>query len=605
MTEPRWKQRYRAPALTLPRWGIDGPDHLVYASNVSGSWQVHAWDRATGGHRQVTDHPTGVRSGGATPDGASVVWFEDSKGDEIGRWLAQPFGGGEVAPLLPDAEPAWSAGLALGPGGLAAVGLASREGFRVRVGRIGGGTEELYRHEQMVEVADLSRDGGLLVVHHAEHGDNLHPALRAFDTERLAPVADLWDGKGNGLLAAGFSPVAGDSRVAVLHERTGRLRPALWDPRSGERTDFDVDLPGDVEVADWWPDASALLLVHTHLGRDELYRLDLPGRTLQRLDLPGGTLQPLDHPPGSIGGASVRPDGAVWYRWSSGPSAPEVRAVGDDAVVLRPPGAVAPPGVAYESWTFTNPAGDRVHGFLAAPAGVGPHPTVMLVHGGPHHHDADSFSPEVQAWVDHGWAVALVNYRGSTGYGKAWMDVLEGDPGRPEIEDVVAGRDDLTARGVADPERVVIAGASWGGYISLQTVGTAPDGWRAALAVVPVADYVAAYADESEGLQALDRTLFGGGPEEKPELFAERSPITHVGKVQAPVLLMVGENDTRCPLQQVLNYADRLAALGKEFELDRFDAGHGALVVDERIRQAEVELAFAARHVPGVAPPEV
>jgi len=605
MTEPRWKQRYRAPALTLPRWGIDGPDHLVYASNVSGSWQVHAWDRATGGHRQVTDHPTGVRSGGATPDGASVVWFEDSKGDEIGRWLAQPFGGGEVAPLLPDAEPSWSAGLALGPGGLAAVGLASREGFRVRVGRIGGGTEELYRHEQMVEVADLSRDGGLLVVHHAEHGDNLHPALRAFDTERLAPVADLWDGKGNGLLAAGFSPVAGDSRVAVLHERTGRLRPALWDPRSGERTDFDVDLPGDVEVADWWPDASALLLVHTHLGRDELYRLDLPGGTLQRLDLPGGTLQPLDHPPGSIGGASVRPDGAVWYRWSSGPSAPEVRAVGDDAVVLRPPGAVAPPGVAYESWTFTNPAGDRVHGFLAAPAGVGPHPTVMLVHGGPHHHDADSFSPEVQAWVDHGWAVALVNYRGSTGYGKAWMDVLEGDPGRPEIEDVVAGRDDLTARGVADPERVVIAGASWGGYISLQTVGTAPDGWRAALAVVPVADYVAAYADESEGLQALDRTLFGGGPEEKPELFAERSPITHVGKVQVPVLLMVGENDTRCPLQQVLNYADRLAALGKEFELDRFDAGHGALVVDERIRQAEVELAFAARHVPGVAPPEV
>jgi len=594
MTEPRWKQRYRAPSLTLPRWGVDAPDHLVYASNVSGTWQVHAWDRASGRHRQVTDHPTGVRSGGATPDGASVVWFEDSKGDEIGRWLAQPFAGGEVAPLLPDTEPAWSAGLALGPGGLAAVGLASREGFQVRVGRVGGGTEELYRHEQMVDVADLSRDGGLLVVHHAEHGDNLHPALRAFDIGRMAPEADLWDGRGNGLYAAGFSPVPGDSRVAVLRERTGRLRPALWDPRSGERTDYDVDLPGDVEVADWWPDASALLLVHTHLGRDELYRLDLPGGTLQRLD----------HPPGSIGGASVRPDGTVWYRWSSGASAPEVRALGADGVVLRPPGEVAPPGVAYESWTFTNPAGDRVHGFLAAPAGTGPHPTVMLVHGGPHHHDADSFSPEVQAWVDHGWAVALVNYRGSTGYGKAWQDVLEGDPGRPEVEDVVAGRDDLIARGVADPERVVVAGASWGGYVTLQAVGTVPDGWRAALAVVPVADYVAAYADESEGLQALDRSLFGGGPEEKPELFAERSPITHADQVKAPVLLMVGENDTRCPLQQVLNYADRLRELGREFELDRFDAGHGALVVDERIRQAEVELGFAARHVPGVAPPE-
>jgi dipeptidyl aminopeptidase/acylaminoacyl peptidase len=67
---------------------------------------------------------------------------------------------------------------------------------------------------------------------------------------------------------------------------------------------------------------------------------------------------------------------------------------------------------------------------------------------------------------------------------------------------------------------------------------------------------------------------------------------------------MVGENDTRCPLEQVLNYADRLAELGKEFELDRFDAGHGALVVEERIRQAEVLLGFAARHVPGVAAPQ-
>jgi dienelactone hydrolase len=593
MTEPRWKQRYRAPTLTLPSWGVDAPDHLVYASNVSGTWQVHAWDRARDRHRQVTDHPTGVRSGAVTPDGATVVWFEDSKGDEIGRWLGQPFGGGEATPLLPDVGPAWSAGLGLGPGGLAAVGVASRDGFAVRVGDVGGETRELYRHEQMVDVAGLSRDGGLLVVHHAEHGDNLHPALRAFDTGRLEAVADLWDGKGYGLYAAGFSPVPGDGRVAVLHELAGLLRPALWDPRSGERTDLEVDLPGDVEVADWWPDASALLLVHTRLGRDELYRLDLPGGSLQRLD----------HPSGSVAGAAVRPDGSVWYRWSSGGTAPEVRVVGDGPV-LRPPGPPAPAGVAYESWTFTNRAGDQVHGFLAAPAGAGPHPTAMLVHGGPHHHDADSYSPEVQAWVDHGWAVGLVNYRGSTGYGKAWQDVLEGDPGRPEIEDVVAGRDDLVARGVADPGRVVIAGASWGGYVTLQAVGTVPEGWRAALAVVPVADYVSAYADESEGLQALDRTLFGGSPQEKPELFAERSPITHADQVEVPVLLMVGENDTRCPLQQVLNYAGRLEALGKQFELDRFDAGHGALVVDERIRQAEVELRFAARHVPGVAEPE-
>ncbi|HET9557818.1 MAG TPA: alpha/beta fold hydrolase, partial [Actinomycetota bacterium] len=583
-TEPRWKQRYRAPSLTLPRWAPDDPDHLVYVSNLSGSWQLHTWDRAADGHRQVSDHPTGVVAGGLTPDGARVVWFEDSKGDEVGRWLQQPFEGGQAAPLVTDAEPAWSAGLALGPKGLVAVGLAGRDGFSVRVGEVGGTSEELYRHQEMVDVGGLSRDGRLLVVHHAEHGDNLHPALRAFELDGMAALADLWDGEGFGLFvaSAGFSPLAGDGRLAVLADRTGQLRPAIWDPAGGQRVDVELELPGEVDVADWWPDAGSLLLIHTYMGRDELYRLDLRSGALERLD----------HPAGSIQRAGVRPDGTVWYRHSSGAGAPQVRAVGAEEAMLRPPGPRAPSGVAYESWTFPNPQGDQVHGFLAVPPGAGPHPTVLLVHGGPTHHDADSWDPEVQAFVDHGYAVGMVNYRGSTGYGKAWQDVLEGDPGRPEIEDVVAGRDDLVARGLADPGQVVITGASWGGYVTLQAVGTVPDGWRAAMAVVPVADYLAAYGDESEALQAFDRSLFGGGPEDKRELYVERSPITYVEQVKTPVLLMVGDNDTRCPLQQVLNYVDRLKARGHPHELYLFGTGHSSFDIDERIRQLSVVLDY-------------
>src|SRR5512132_2955124 len=106
MTEPRWKQRYRAPSLTLPRWAPDDPEHLVYASNLSGSWQVHAWDRAADHHRRVSDHPTGVVAGGLTPDGSRVVWFEDSKGDEVGRWLPTPSRPG--APGSPSGPRAWS-----------------------------------------------------------------------------------------------------------------------------------------------------------------------------------------------------------------------------------------------------------------------------------------------------------------------------------------------------------------------------------------------------------------------------------------------------------------------------------------------------------------
>ena len=601
--EPAWKQRFRAAAVSLPRWADEDPERLVYASNRSGAWQVHAWDRAAGTHEQVTNHPTGVLAGLPTPSGDAVVWFEDARGDEIGRWLLRPFGGGDTGPLLADAAPAWSAGLALGPKGLVAAGLAGRDGFSVRLGTAGGDSRLLYSHTESAGVAGLTRDGRLLLVSHSEHGDNIHPALRAFDTATGDVVADLWDGEGCGVDVTAVSPVPGDPRVAIERDRSGIRRPAIWDLASGEVTDLPVDLPGEVAAVDFWPDASALLLVHTHMGRDELYRAEVPGGAPDPGAIyGGGTLARVEHPPGTIAGARVRPDGTVWYRWSSGANPPVVRQAGSDEVVLEPGGRPAPPGRPYRGWTFANPEGQRVHGFVVEPEGERPHPTIMLVHGGPAAQDADMFFPQVQAWVDHGYAVALVNYRGSTGYGKAWQDAVQGDPGRPEVEDVVAGRDDLVAAGVADPERIVIAGASWGGYITLQTIGTVPDGWRAALAIVPVADYVAAYEDESEGLQAFDRSLFGGSPDEAMALYLDRSPITYADQVVTPVLLMVGENDTRCPLRQVLNYAERLEAMGKPYQLDRFDAGHGALVIDERIRQVAVLLDYAARYVPGVAP---
>ena len=477
---------------------------------------------------------------------------------------------------MTDAEPAWSAGLALGPKGLVAVGLASRDGFSVRVGEVGGTSEELYRHQEMVDVGGLSRDGRLLVVH-AEHGDNLHPALRAFELE-VTPVADLWDGRAS----ACSWPRPGSPRWPATGawpcSPTGPGScPAIWDPAGGERVDLELELPGEVDVADWWPDAGRCCW-----STPTWAATSCTASTCAAAPWNGSTTRPAPSSGPGCGPTGRSGTGCPRGGRARGPGRRRRRGR------AAPAGPRAPSGVAYESWTFPNPQGDQVHGFLAVPPGAGPHPTVLIVHGGPHHHDADGWDPEVQAFVDHGYAVGLVNYRGSTGYGKAWQDVLEGDPGRPEIEDVVAGRDDLVARGLADPDQVVISGASWGGYVTLQAIGTVPEGWRAAMAVVPVADYLSAYADESEALQAFDRSLFGGGPEDKHDLYVERSPITHVDKVETPVLLMVGDNDTRCPLQQVLNYAERLTELGKPFELDRFDAGHGALVVNERIRQMEV-----------------
>jgi acetyl esterase/lipase len=581
--EAVWRRRFRAVSISLPDWAIDAPDRLVHLSNESGRLEVHAWDRATGRRRRVTTRPEGTQRAAIDPAGESIWWFDDRRGDEHGAWRAEPFAGeGPAREAAPGVEAAYPAGLALGRG-FAIVGTSTDAGSRLWLSTGDGPAEPLYEHREDARVAGLSRDESLISISHSEHGDSRHPALRVLDRSGRT-VADLWDGPGSGLAAGPWSPVPGDGRLVVLRERTGPTRPAIWTPATGEVDDLHLELLGDVE-ATWYPDGRALLLLHSHAGRRELLRYDLGERRAEPLDVPAGT----------IAAAAVRPDGRLWYHHSSGATPPRI--VEDGDVLIEAPGEPPAPGVPYRDLRV-----DPVHGFLAAPAGDGPHPTLFWVHGGPTSHDRDAWSPLVQAWVDHGFAVAMVNYRGSSGYGREWRDALEASPGLTEIADLRAVRDHLVATGVADPARMVLGGGSWGGYLTLLGLGCQPDAWTVGLAIVPVADYVAAYEDEMEPLKAFDRSLFGGAPEERPAFYRERSPITFVDRVRAPVLVMAGRNDPRCPIRQIENYLERLRELGLPHEYYEFAAGHSSQVVDERIRQVAAQIDFVHRHLGTPAP---
>ena len=307
-------------------------------------------------------------------------------------------------------------------------------------------------------------------------------------------------------------------------------------------------------------------------------------------------LTPLDTPAGVIGRAAARPDGAVWFAHSSAATPPRVLDLTGREVV-RPDGPAARRSVPASDVWADGPGG-RVHALVREPAGP-VRATVFAVHGGPTAHDADSFSAHDAALVDCGYRVVHVNYRGSTGYGTAWRDALEADVGHTELADLAAVRAALVAAGRIDPARVVLAGASWGGYLTLLGLGVQPQLWCAGAAEVPVADYLAAYEDEMEGLKAFDRSLFGGSPAEVPDRYRRASPLTYVEAVRVPVFVTVGENDPRCPSRQVDRYIDALGARGVPYEVYRFDAGHGSLVMAERIRQCALLLDFLDRHLPG------
>ncbi|MFI1755073.1 prolyl oligopeptidase family serine peptidase [Streptomyces sp. NPDC020571] len=587
-----WEKRFRAPRVSLPDWAEDAPDRSLFVSNATGTYELYAWDRSSGEQRQVTDRPNGTTDGVLAPDGEWIWWFDDKDGDEFGVWRRQPFAGGEDEEAVPGLDPSYPAGLALGRDGRTAViGRSTDEdGTTIHLARGDGGAPvEIYRHRESAGVGDLSHDGSLIAIEHTEHGDAMHSALRVLRPDGTT-VAELDDTEGGerelGLEVLGFAPVDGDTRLLIGHQRRGRWEPLVWDVATGEQTDLALELPGDVS-AEWYPDGSALLIVHGFEARSELFRYDFAERGLTEIDTPAGT----------VSGATARPDGSVEYLWSSAAEPSAVRST-TGRVVLDPPGMKSPRSVPVEDVWVEGPGG-RIHALVQKPAGAaGPLPTVFDIHGGPTWHDSDSFAAGPAAWVDHGYAVVRVNYRGSTGYGRAWTDALKHRVGLIELEDIAAVREWAVTSGLADPERLILTGGSWGGYLTLLGVGTQPEAWTLGIAAVPVADYVTAYHDEMEGLKALDRTLLGGTPEEVPERFEASSPLTYVDQVKAPVYISAGVNDPRCPIRQVENYVKRLEARGAVHEVYRYDAGHGSLVVDERIKQVALELDFARRHLP-------
>lgn len=596
MDEPTWERRYRAPVVGMPDWALERPERLAYTSTDTGVWQAHVLDLSGGERRQVSDHPVGVLDALMVPDGSRVAWWIDEDGDESGTWWTQPFEGGESVPLLRGVpERAWNGGLAM-RAGTAAAALSDATGFMLFAGPLDGELRALWRSPEAIalgggdqaHLGGLSSDGTLVAVEHGEGNDEIHRSLRVFDASS-GEVAGERGEHGVNTQALCWSPVPGDQRLAYVDERADWDLPWIWDVATDEHRQLRIDLPGNFYAVSWWPDASALLVTRLHEGSHSMFRYDLATDALS----PIGSLV------GQMTGERVRPDGAVWYRRATGAEQPRVYE-GAGTEVVPPAGDAAPPGRPYTSWRFENEHGQQVHGFYVTPEGEGPWPLMMYVHGGPTWLHEDRWEPQIQSYVDAGFAVGMVNYRGSTGYGRAWRDAIVGDIGGCDVEDVNAGFRDLVERGIGDPTRAVVCGWSWGGYVTLMELGTHADMWRCGMAGIPVGDYEMGYAELSPNLQAYDRALLGGTPSEVPELMATRNPIVHADNVTAPVMFVIGEHDSRCPYRQAMAYVDRLRERGHPTEVYTFATGHGSYDISEDVRQQRAILDFLKANVPGL-----
>lgn len=232
--------------------------------------------------------------------------------------------------------------------------------------------------------------------------------------------------------------------------------------------------------------------------------------------------------------------------------------------------------------TFKSRDGLELHGYLSVPPGVPqPYPTVVSVHGGPWVRDVHlSNDSELPFLTNRGYAVLQVNYLGSGGYGKAFMQAAKGEFAGKMHSDLTDAVDALVAQGVVDPQRVAISGASYGGYASLVGMTHTPGKFRCGISLVGMSD-LAALLNDAPPYWELGKpnwTSYIGDPANPAQRadLKERSPLYKADQVQGPILLMHGVHDPRVKVSQSLQMAEALRANGKPVELVLFDkAGHG------------------------------
>ena len=233
-------------------------------------------------------------------------------------------------------------------------------------------------------------------------------------------------------------------------------------------------------------------------------------------------------------------------------------------------------------------------------------PALVQVHGGPTSQYLRNFSMFDQILVNNGFVILKPNFRGSTGYGRDFQDLNVEDIGGGDFEDVVAGVDYLKTLDYVDSSRIGILGGSYGGYMTFWATVKKPDIWKAGAASVGITDWKLLYDESMPHFKYYLHMMFGK-PDEKGDLYKERSPIHFVENLKTPLLIVHGTHDPRCPITQARIYKDKMLELGwkegtegeKTFEyVEHTDIGHGGFTDQEfRIRSFKTILDFFKRRL--------